>query len=249
MTFKIVIPARYQSSRLEGKPLLDIAGIPMVIHVVKQSLKSKANEVVVATDDQNIFDVVVKYGFKAMMTKASHKSGTDRIAEVVNSMGWSDNEIVVNVQGDEPLIDPLLINQVSEYLDLKRDILVSTACYSISDYNDFINPNNVKVVLDKNSHALYFSRAPIPFPRDEFTQKIIGKDGFYKHIGIYAYRAKFLKDYKNLGQAILEDIEKLEQLRMLYAGYKIGVVTSKDAPMSGVDTPEDLTKLRKLLSS
>ncbi|MCX7182229.1 MAG: 3-deoxy-manno-octulosonate cytidylyltransferase [Candidatus Methylopumilus sp.] len=249
MTFKIVIPARYQSSRLEGKPLLDIAGIPMVIHVVKQSLKSKANEVVVATDDQNIFDVVVKYGFKAMMTKASHKSGTDRIAEVVNSMGWSDNEIVVNVQGDEPLIDPLLINQVSEYLDLKRDILVSTACYSISDYNDFINPNNVKVVLDKNSHALYFSRAPIPFPRDEFTQKIIGKDGFYKHIGIYAYRAKFLKDYKNLRQAILEDIEKLEQLRILYAGYKIGVVTSKDAPMTGVDTPEDLAKLRKLLSS
>ena len=223
MTFKIVIPARYQSSRLEGKPLLDIAGIPMVIHVVKQSLKSKANEVVVATDDQNIFDVVVKYGFKAMMTKASHKSGTDRIAEVVNSMGWSDNEIVVNVQGDEPLIDPLLINQVSEYLDLKRDILVST--------------------------ALYFSRAPIPFPRDEFTQKIIGKDGFYKHIGIYAYRAKFLKDYKNLGQAVLEDIEKLEQLRILYAGYKIGVVTSKDAPMTGVDTPEDLAKLRKLLSS
>ena len=249
MTFKIVIPARYQSSRLEGKPLLDIAGIPMVIHVVKQSLKSKANEVVVATDDQNIFDVVVKYGFKAMMTKTSHKSGTDRIAEVVNSMGWSDNEIVVNVQGDEPLIDPLLINQVAEYLDLKRDILVSTACYSISDYNDFINPNNVKVVLDKNSHALYFSRAPIPFPRDEFSQKIIGKDGFYKHIGIYAYRAKFLKDYKNLRQAILEDIEKLEQLRILYAGYKIGVVTSKDAPMSGVDTPEDLAKLRKLLSS
>ena len=119
MTFKIVIPARYQSSRLEGKALLDIAGIPMVIHVVKQSLKSKANEVVVATDDQNIFDVVVKYGFKAMMTKTSHKSGTDRIAEVVNSMGWSDNEIVVNVQGDEPLIDPLLINQVAEYLDHK----------------------------------------------------------------------------------------------------------------------------------
>lgn len=249
MTFKIVIPARYQSSRLEGKPLLDIAGIPMVIHVVKQSLKSKANEVVVATDDQNIFDVVVKYGFKAMMTKTSHKSGTDRIAEVVNSMGWSDNEIIVNVQGDEPLIDPLLINQVAEYLDLKRDILVSTACYSISDYNDFINPNNVKVVLDKNSHALYFSRAPIPFPRDEFSQKIIEKDGFYKHIGIYAYRAKFLKDYKNSGQAILEDIEKLEQLRILYAGYKIGVVISKDAPMSGVDTPEDLAKLRKLLSS
>ena len=249
MTFKIVIPARYQSSRLEGKALLDIAGIPMVIHVVKQSLKSKANEVVVATDDQNIFDVVSKYGFKVMMTNINHKSGTDRIAEVVNSMGWSDNEIVVNVQGDEPFIDPLLINQVAEYLDRKGDMLVSTACHPISDYNDFISPNNVKVVLDKNSQALYFSRAPIPFPRDEFTQKIIGKEGFYKHIGIYAYRAKFLKSYKDLGQAVLEDIEKLEQLRILYAGYKIGVVRSKDAPITGVDTPEDLAKVRKLLSN
>ena len=249
MTFKIVIPARYQSSRLEGKALLDIAGIPMVIHVVKQSLKSKANEVVVATDDQNIFDVVSKYGFKVMMTNINHKSGTDRIAEVVNSMGWSDNEIVVNVQGDEPFIDPLLINQVAEYLDRKGDMLVSTACHPISDYNDFISPNNVKVVLDKNSQALYFSRAPIPFPRDEFTQKIIGKEGFYKHIGIYAYRAKFLKGYNDLGQAVLEDIEKLEQLRILYAGYKIGVVRSKDAPITGVDTPEDLAKVRKLLSS
>ena len=249
MTFKIVIPARYQSSRLEGKALLDIAGIPMVIHVVKQSLKSKANEVVVATDDQNIFDVVSKYGFKVMMTNINHKSGTDRIAEVVNSMGWSDNEIVVNVQGDEPFIDPLLINQVAEYLDRKGDMLVSTACHPISDYNDFISPNNVKVVLDKNSQALYFSRAPIPFPRDEFTQKIIGKEGFYKHIGIYAYRAKFLKGYNDLGQAVLEDIEKLEQLRILYAGYKIGVVRSKDAPITGVDTPEDLAKVRKLLSN
>jgi len=249
MTFKIVIPARYQSSRLEGKALLDIAGIPMVIHVVKQSLKSKANEVVVATDDQNIFDVVSKYGFKVMMTNINHKSGTDRIAEVVNSIGWSDNEIVVNVQGDEPLIDPLLINQVAEYLGHKEDILVSTACHSISDYNDFISLNNVKVVLDKNSQALYFSRAPIPFPRDEFNQKIIGKEGFYKHIGIYAYRAKFLKDYKDLGRAELEDIEKLEQLRILYAGYKIGVVRSKDTPIAGVDTPEDLAKVRKLLSN
>ncbi len=249
MTFKIVIPARYQSSRLEGKALLDIAGIPMVIHVVKQSLKSKANEVVVATDNQNIFDVISKYGFKVMMTNINHKSGTDRIAEVVNSMGWSDNEIIVNVQGDEPLIDPLLINQVAEYLDHKGDMLVSTACYPISDYNDFISPNNVKVVLDKNSQALYFSRASIPFPRDEFTQKIIGKEGFYKHIGIYAYRAKFLKGYKDLGQAVLEDIEKLEQLRILYAGYKIGVVRSKDAPVTGVDTPEDLAKVRKLLSN
>jgi 3-deoxy-manno-octulosonate cytidylyltransferase (CMP-KDO synthetase) len=249
MTFKIVIPARYQSSRLEGKPLIDIAGAPMVIRVVRQSLKSKANEVVVATDDQNIFDVVLKHGFKAMMTNINHKSGTDRIAEVVSSMGWSDNEIIVNVQGDEPLIDPLLINQVAEYLDDKKDILISTACHAISDYNDFISPNNVKVVLDKNSQALYFSRAPIPFPRDEFTQKIIGKEGFYKHIGIYAYRARFLKGYKDLGHTVLEDLEKLEQLRILYAGYKIGVIKSKDAPMTGVDSPEDLAKVRKLFSN
>ena len=249
MTFKVVIPARYQSSRLEGKPLLDIGGIPMVIHVVKQSLKSMANDVVVATDDQKVFDVVEKFGYKAIMTNINHKSGTDRAGEAVNLMGWSDNEIVVNVQGDEPLINPSLINQVAEYLDLHKDVFVSTACHSISDYNDFINPNNVKVVLDKNLQALYFSRAPIPFPRDEFAQKIIGKEGFYKHIGIYAYRAKFLKNYKDIAQTELEDIEKLEQLRILYAGYKIGVIVSVDSPMIGVDTPEDLEKVRKLFSN
>lgn len=249
MTFKIVIPARYQSSRLEGKPLLDIDGIPMVIHVVKQSLKSKADEVVVGTDDHKIFDVVEKFGYKAIMTDVNHKSGTDRVVEVVNLMEWSDNETIVNVQGDEPLINPLLINQVAEYLIHKKDIFVSTACHSISDYNDFISPNNVKVVLDKNSQALYFSRAPIPFPRDEFTQKMIGREEYYKHIGIYAYRAKFLKGYKDLSRAELEDIEKLEQLRILYAGYKIGVVVSKDTPIAGVDTPEDLEKVRKLFSN
>jgi len=249
MTFKVVIPARYQSSRLEGKPLLDIGGIPMVIHVVKQSLKSKVNDVVVATDDQKIFDTVEKFGYKAIMTNINHKSGTDRTGEVVNLMGWSDHEIVVNVQGDEPLINPSLINQVAEYLDHHKDVFVSTACHSISDYNDFINPNNVKVVLDKNSKALYFSRAPIPFPRDEFAQKMIGKEGFYKHIGIYAYRAKFLKNYKDIAETELEDIEKLEQLRILYAGYKIGVVASVDSPMIGVDTPEDLEKVRKLFSN
>ena len=249
MTFKVVIPARYQSSRLEGKPLLDIGGIPMVIHVVKQSLKSKANNVVVATDDQKIFDIVEEFGYKAIMTNINHKSGTDRTVEVVNLMGWSDHEIVVNVQGDEPLINPSLINQVAEYLHHHKDVFVSTAFHSNSDYNDFINPNNVKVVLDKNSQALYFSRAPIPFPRDEFAQKMIGKEGFYKHIGIYAYRAKFLKNYKDIAQTALEDIEKLEQLRILYAGYKIGVVASVDSPMIGVDTPEDLEKVRKLFSN
>ena len=249
MTFKVVIPARYQSSRLEGKPLLDIGGFPMVIHVVKQSLKSKANDVVVATDDQKIFDVVKKFGFKAMMTDINHKSGTDRVVEVVNLMGWSDHEIVVNVQGDEPLINPSLIDHVAEYLDHHEDVFVSSACHSISYYDDFINPNNVKVVVDKNSQALYFSRAPIPFPRDKFAQKMMGKEGFFKHIGIYAYRAQFLKGYKNIAQTELEDIEKLEQLRILYAGYKIGIVESIDNPMIGVDTPEDLEKVRKLFSN
>jgi 3-deoxy-manno-octulosonate cytidylyltransferase (CMP-KDO synthetase) len=134
-------------------------------------------------------------------------------------------------------------------LDDRRDVFVSTACHSITDYNDFVNPNNVKVVLDKNSQALYFSRAPIPFPRDEFNQKIIGREGFYKHIGIYAYRAKFLKGFKDIEQVPLEDIEKLEQLRILYAGYKIGVVHSIDTPFPGVDTPEDLKRVRKLFSN
>ena len=211
--------------------------------------RSKANDVVVATDDQKIFDVVKKFGFKAMMTDINHKSGTDRVVEVVNLMGWSDHEIVVNVQGDEPLINPSLIDHVAEYLDHHEDVFVSSACHSISDYDDFINPNNVKVVVDKNSQALYFSRAPIPFPRDKFAQKMMGKEGFFKHIGIYAYRAQFLKGYKNIAQTELEDIEKLEQLRILYAGYKIGIVESIDNPMIGVDTPEDLEKVRKLFSN
>jgi 3-deoxy-manno-octulosonate cytidylyltransferase (CMP-KDO synthetase) len=249
MTFKVVIPARYQSSRLEGKALLDIGDFPMIIHVVRQSLKSKADDVLVATDDQKIFDVIKKFGYKAIMTDTNHKSGTDRIVEVVKLMDWPDDEIVVNVQGDEPLIIPSLINQVAEYLDHHKDVFVSTACHSITDYNDFINPNNVKVVLDKNSQALYFSRAPIPFPRDKFAQKIIGKEGFYKHIGIYAYRAKILKVYKDIAQPELEDIEKLEQLRILYAGYKIGVVALINNPMIGVDIPEDLEKVRKLFSN
>lgn len=246
MTFSIVIPARYKSSRLEGKALLDIGGLPMIIQVVRQSLKSKAKEVVVATDSRMIFDVVESFGYKVIMTNASHKSGTDRIVEALNILGWADDEIIVNVQGDEPLINPLLINQVAKYLADQNDLYVSSACYTMTDFDEFINPNNVKVVLDKNSYALYFSRAPIPFPRDQFTKKTIEKKGFYRHIGIYAFRAHFLRDYKKIEQSALEDIEKLEQLRILHAGHKIGIVEAFDAPIGGVDTPEDLEKIRKL---
>ncbi|MSQ80402.1 MAG: 3-deoxy-manno-octulosonate cytidylyltransferase [Candidatus Methylopumilus sp.] len=249
MTFKIVIPARYKSSRLEGKSLLDIAGMPMIIHVVKQSLKSNASEVIVATDDQRIFDVVEEASYKSIMTDVQHKSGTERVAEVVNKMNWSDNEIIVNVQGDEPLINPSLINQVAECLNNKKDVFVSTLCHLISDYDYFINPNNVKVVLDKDSNAMYFSRAPIPFPRDEFNKKLIKSENFYQHIGIYAYRAKFLKNYRDIKRSDLESIEKLEQLSILYAGFKIGVVKSLNAPIIGVDTAEDLEVVRKLFSN
>ena len=242
-----MIPARYEASRFPGKLMKDLAGKTVILRTYEATKKANLfDEVYVVTDSAIIYNEIIANGGKAIKSKKEHESGSDRIAEAVENL---DIDIVVNVQGDEPLIDPLLINQVAEYLDYQKEVFVSTACHSISDYNDFINPNNVKVVLDKNSQALYFSRAPIPFPRDEFTQKIIGRKGFYKHIGIYAYRAKFLKDFNRIGEAELEDIEKLEQLRILYAGYKIGVVQSNDTPSAGVDTPEDLERVRKLFSN
>ena len=241
--FKVVIPARYASTRLPGKPLLDIAGKPMVVRVAEQAAKSGASDIVIATDFEPIISVAKAHNFIAMMTRVDHVSGTDRIAEVATQLGWHEDEIVVNVQGDEPLIDPDLINQVAQHLANSKDAVMATACHAIHDEASMINPNVVKVVMDSLGNALYFSRAPIPYPRDELHKNKIQA---HRHIGIYAYRVGFLKKYAQLSATELEKIESLEQLRVLYHGYNIGVVISENAPASGVDTQVDLDYVRSI---
>ena len=243
MSFKVVIPARYASARLPGKPLLDIAGRPMVIRVAERATKSGASEIVIATDFEKILQVAQEYGIKAVMTRLDHASGTDRIAEVAQILGWGDNEIVVNVQGDEPLIEPSLINEVAQHLANSQDAVMATACHAIHDVASMINPNIVKVVMDVNGNALYFSRAPIPYPRDDAHKTNIQA---HHHIGIYAYRVGFLKKYAQLRMTELEKIESLEQLRVLHHGYKIGVTVTQNAPASSVDTQEDLDYVRNV---
>ena len=243
MTFKVVIPARYASTRLQGKPLLDIAGKPMVVRVAEQAQKSGASDIVIATDFEKILNIAKAHNIKALMTRVDHVSGTDRIAEVAQTLNWADDDIVVNVQGDEPLIDPKLIQQVAAHLANSKDAVIATACHAIYDEASMINTNVVKVVMDANSNALYFSRAPIPYPRDDAYKQAIQS---HRHIGIYAYRVGFLKQYANLVVTELEKIESLEQLRVLYHGYKIAVVVTENVPATGVDTQEDLDYVRSV---
>ncbi|MDI1297664.1 3-deoxy-manno-octulosonate cytidylyltransferase [Methylotenera sp.] len=247
--FYVVIPARYASTRLPGKPLLDIAGKPMVVWVAERAKNSGAKQIVVATDDSRILDAVMQYGHQGMMTSVDHVSGTDRIAEVAMAQLWSDDAIVVNVQGDEPLIEASLIVEVANTLSNHPESVMATACHAIHSKADFLNPNIVKVVLDSQSNALYFSRAPIPYPRDAFGANLDLPDKMpiYRHIGIYAYRAKFLKQYANLQPSTLEQIESLEQLRVLHHGYKISVSISQNAPTAGVDTQDDLDYVRSVM--
>lgn len=251
MTFKVVIPARYGSSRLPAKPLLDIAGAPMVIRVVEQAIKSGAEQIVVATDHAEILEVVRGFGYQAIMTRQDHASGTDRIAEVARDLGWEKDEIVVNVQGDEPLIDPVLIKEVAHNLATHPHAAIATACHAISDKQAMFNPNIVKVVFDKHGYAIYFSRAPIPYARDAFAnqQDIPQNMLVYRHIGLYAYKVDFLYDYASLPQSSLEQYEALEQLRALWHGYKISVFESEHAPATGVDTEADLVRVRGILST
>ncbi len=250
LKFYVVIPARYASTRLPGKPLLEIAGKPMVVHVADKARSSGALQVVVATDDTRIVETVKQYGYYAMLTREDHVSGTDRIAEVVDREGWQDDAIIVNVQGDEPLIDPALIYEVAATLANDLEAVMATACHAIHDRADFVNPNIVKVVLNKRGHALYFSRAPIPYPRanSESVQEWPVDMPAYRHIGIYAYRAKFLNQYAHIPPAVIEQIESLEQLRVLYQGYKIAVAITNNAPLTGVDTESDLERVRNLLA-
>lgn len=245
----MVIPARYASTRLPGKPLLDIAGKPMVVWVAERAKNSGAKQVIIATDDLRIVDVVKQHGHQVIMTRSDHVSGTDRIADVALAQQWPDDAIVVNVQGDEPLIEASLIVEVANTLSNHPESVMATACHAIHSKADFLNPNIVKVVLDSQSNALYFSRAPIPYPRDAFAANLDLPQSMpiYRHIGIYAYRAKFLKQYANLEPSMLEQIESLEQLRVLHHGYKISVSISKNVPATGVDTQKDLDYVRSIM--
>lgn len=247
--FYAVIPARYASTRLPGKPLLDIAGKPMVVWVAERAKQSGAQQVVVATDDIRIAEAVKLHGHEVVMTRNDHVSGTDRIAEVAQQQGWPDDAIIVNVQGDEPLIEGSLIIEVANKLAQSKEAVMATACHAILTKADFLNPNIVKVALDIDGNALYFSRAPIPYPRDSFANDANMPSAIpaFRHIGIYAYRAKFLKEYANLIPASIEQFESLEQLRVLYHGYKIAVAISDNAPAAGVDTEDDLAYVRDLM--
>lgn len=248
--FKVVIPARFASTRLPGKPLLDIGGKPMVIRVAEQAARSGAQQIIIATDHQPIIAAAQEHGFQACMTRTDHASGTDRIAEVAAQEDWSDETIVVNVQGDEPLIPPQLINAVAQHLHDRKECAVATACHPIHDEASMRNPNVVKVVLDKHANALYFSRAPIPWPRDAYAgNQPLPKDvNALRHVGIYAYRTSFLRIFGQLTPAPIEQIESLEQLRALYHSHKIGVVKTDQAPPSGVDTKQDLEVVRRLFT-
>lgn len=248
MTFIALIPARLKSTRLPDKPLADIGGKPMIVRVVEQVLQSAASQVFVATDDEQIKAAVEAAGYAAILTQSDHPSGTDRLAEAVDQLGLADDAVVVNVQGDEPLIDPALINAVAAKLIADASLSMSTACHHIDTAADFLNPNAVKVVLDSRQRAMYFSRAAIPWPRDAFMQQqsvLPPELTPLRHIGIYGYRAGFLRTYRELSPSSIESIEALEQLRVLWHGYSIGVHIAADAPMAGVDTPEDLARVRQ----
>ncbi|MEW6314578.1 MAG: 3-deoxy-manno-octulosonate cytidylyltransferase [Pseudomonadota bacterium] len=252
LDFVAVIPARHASTRLPGKPLLDIAGKPMVVRVAEQAQQSGAQEIWIATDHADIVKAAQQYGCNACMTRADHASGTDRLAEVVVQRDWPDDTVVVNVQGDEPLIAPQLIRDVAHQLYHHPDAAIATACHPIHDARQLFNPNVVKVVTDLNGYALYFSRAPIPYARDAFaTDRTALPEGLpvLRHVGIYAYRAGFLRDYAGLAPATIEPFEALEQLRALWHGYKISVAITDHAPAAGVDTAEDLEQVRKLFQS
>jgi len=250
MSFKIVIPARYASTRLPGKPLLDIAGKPMIQHVYERAQESLANEVIIATDDLRIEHAVKSFGAKVCLTRADHPSGTDRLAEVADIMGFADNDIIVNVQGDEPCLPASLINQVAEDLAHHNDADIATLFSQINQEAQVFDANIVKVVMDAQGYALYFSRAPIPWMRDHFDQqsKLPPELPHYRHIGLYAYRAQFLSDYTQLSPSILENEESLEQLRALYYGHRIHLTAAKINPGHGVDTQQDLDQVRALLA-
>jgi len=242
--FHVVIPARYESTRLPGKPLADIAGTPMVVRVAQAASNTGALDITVATDDERVAEVVQAAGFAAVLTSASHRSGSDRVYEVVQDRGWGDDEIVVNVQGDEPLIPPELVAQVGECLLANPSMAVCTLREPITSALEMADPNCVKVVVDKQERALLFSRASIPHQRAVVDRRADTDALGYRHIGLYGYRVSALRTFVALPPALLEQQESLEQLRLLENGIAIKVVESNRPAPGGVDTPEDLARVR-----
>jgi 3-deoxy-manno-octulosonate cytidylyltransferase (CMP-KDO synthetase) len=248
--FTVLIPARYASTRLPAKALADIGGRPMVVRVAERARSSGAQRVVVATDDPRIAAAVASHGFDAIMTRATHAPGTDRLAEAAAVLALAPDEIVVNVQGDEPLLDPALMRRVAHLLAERDDAAMATACHRIIDPTEGFNPNVVKVVLDARNYALYFSRATIPWARDAFAggARAIPADlPLYRHYGLYAYRVRFLQAFPRLAPAPIESFEALEQLRALWHGHRIVVEIAAGTPAPGVDTEDDLARVRELL--
>jgi 3-deoxy-manno-octulosonate cytidylyltransferase (CMP-KDO synthetase) len=248
MSYIVVIPARHGSTRLPGKPLLDIAGKAMVQRVWEQARLSGASDVVIATDDQRICDAAQGFGASVCMTATDHPSGTDRLQEVAAHFGWTDEQIVVNVQGDEPMIPPAVIDQVAANLAGQSAAGIATLCEGITELSELVDSNAVKVVFDKTGMALYFSRATIPWPREQFKsgqQAMPAQGRWYRHIGIYAYRTAFLHQYVTWQPAPLEQLEQLEQLRALYNGTGIHVAPALEQVPGGVDTQADLDAVRK----
>jgi 3-deoxy-manno-octulosonate cytidylyltransferase (CMP-KDO synthetase) len=250
MRFTVLIPARLASTRLPNKPLADIGGAPMIVRVAQRSALAGAAQVVVACDSAEIMAACAAHGVQAVLTKVDHPSGSDRLAEACDILGLADERIVVNVQGDEPLMDPQLISQVAQLLSTVKPnqpfAVMGTAAHAIESIADQNNPNIVKVVLDAHNHALYFSRSLIPFNRDGHRDGHANASMPLRHVGIYSYRAGFLRQFPKLPQAPIEVSESLEQLRALWHGYKIAVHIAQDAPGPGVDTPEDLERVRQL---
>lgn len=247
MEFHVVIPVRYDSTRLPGKALADIAGKPMIQHVYERALDSGASEVVIATDDKRIAKVAESFGAHVCMTSSDHKSGTERLAEAVVALGLEDDEIVVCLQGDEPLIPSDVIRQVAEDLEEHDNVKVSTICVPIKGVNELFDPNVTKVVLNRRNYAMYFSRSPIPYGRDTFSDhaNIELNGSHFRHVGLYAYRVGFVQEYLEWGPCSAEELEALEQLRILWQGGRIHMVVTKANLPLGVDTEEDLVRVRE----
>jgi len=249
-TYTVLVPARLSSSRLPNKPLADLAGVPMVVRVAQRAARSRAARVVVAGDHDSIVQACQQHGVDAVLTRDDHVSGSDRLAEACEHLGLQGNDLVVNVQGDEPLIEPDMIDAVAQLLQQRPDCSMSTVAHSIDTVADYTNPNVVKVVLDAQHTALYFSRAPIPWWRDGMATgtAALPHPRPLRHIGLYGYRAGFLRQFPALPVAPLESLESLEQLRAMWHGHRIAVHITPHAPGPGVDTPEDLERVRRLLS-
>ena len=247
MTFTVLIPARMASSRLPDKPLADLAGMPMVVRVAQRAHASSASRVVVATDDDRVVAACQSHGVEAVLTRSDHLSGSDRLAEACEILKLKEQDIVVNVQGDEPLIAPESIDAVAQLLAKRDDCSMSTLAHAIDSVEEFSSPHVVKVVLDARDTALYFSRAPIAWWRDGFSKGITGlpNPAPLRHVGLYAYRVQFLRVFPQLKPAPIEMLESLEQLRALWHGHRIAVHISAYAPGPGIDTPEDLVRVRR----